>query len=131
MTGFSIPTSADIRIEVDGKRVAVVQGYQVTAEAECTVVAEFGSNAPVAVLRGPARYTIRLSRVYATDEAISDGLQFHDLQDFSLVITKPDQIVVFSGCQWAALTEQAQVGSSILEEATVLAALRGEYARQE
>ena len=125
MTGICIPTSADIRIEVAGRRVAVVQSYRVEEEASCEVVGAIG------VVRGPARYRITLQRVYATDEAISDGLRFHELRQFSLVIAKPDTMVVFSGCEWERLTERAEVGSSVLEEAVVLAAVRGEYEQQE
>ena len=121
MTGICIPTSADIRIEVAGRRVAVVQSYRVEEEASCEVVGAIGS----------ARYRITLQRVYATDEAISDGLRFHELRQFSLVIAKPDTMVVFSGCEWERLTERAEVGSSVLEEAVVLAAVRGEYEQQE
>ena len=117
MTGICIPTSADIRIEVAGRRVAVVQSYRVEEEASCEVVGAIGSNEPVGVVRGPARYRITLQRVYATDEAISDGLRFHELRQFSLVIAKPDTMVVFSGCEWERLTERAEVGSSVLEEA--------------
>ena len=131
MTGICIPTSADIRIEVAGRRVAVVQSYRVEEEASCEVVGAIGSNEPVGVVRGPARYHITLQRVYATDEAISDGLRFHELRQFSLVIAKPDTMVVFSGCEWERLTERAEVGSSVLEEAVVLAAVRGEYEQQE
>lgn len=105
MTGICIPTSADIRIEVAGRRVAVVQSYRVEEEASCEVVGAIGSNEPVGVVRGPARYRITLQRVYATDEAISDGLRFHELRQFSLVIAKPDTMVVFSGCEWERLTE--------------------------
>ena len=125
MTGICIPTSADIRIEVAGRRVAVVQSYRVEEEASCEVVGAIGSNEPVGIVRGT------LQRVYATDEAISDGLRFHELRQFSLVIAKPDTMVVFSGCEWERLTERAEVGSSVLEEAVVLAAVRGEYEQQE
>ena len=111
MTGICIPTSADIRIEVAGRRVAVVQSYRVEEEASCEVVGAIGSNEPVGVVRGPAR--------------------FHELRQFSLVIAKPDTMVVFSGCEWERLTERAEVGSSVLEEAVVLAAVRGEYEQQE
>ena len=104
MTGICIPTSADIRIEVAGRRVAVVQSYRVEEEASCEVVGAIGSNEPVGVVRGPARYRITLQRVYATDEAISDGLRFHELRRFSLVIAKPDTMVVFL----SALGEEEQ-----------------------
>ena len=116
---------------IPGRRVAVVQSYRVEEEASCEVVGAIGSNEPVGVVRGPARYRITLQRVYATDEAISDGLRFHELRQFSLVIAKPDTMVVFSGCEWERLTERAEVGSSVLEEAVVLAAVRGEYEQQE
>ena len=53
MTGICIPTSADIRIEVAGRRVAVVQSYRVEEEASCEVVGAIGSNEPVGVVRGP------------------------------------------------------------------------------
>ena len=131
MTGICFPTSADIRIEGAGRRVAVVQSYRVEEEASCEVVGAIGSNEPVGVVRGPARYRITLQRVYATDEAISDGLRFHELRQISLVIAKPDTMVVCSGCEWERLTERAEVGSSVLEEAVVLAAVRGEYEQQE
>ena len=50
MTGICIPTSADIRIEVAGRRVAVVQSYRVEEEASCEVVGAIGSNEPVGVV---------------------------------------------------------------------------------
>ena len=128
MTGICIPTSADIRIEVAGRRVAVVQSYRVEEEASCEVVGAIGSLQYAlagTLLRG------RCTPDCFTDEAISDGLRFHELRRFSLVIAKPDTMVVFSGCEWERLTERAEVGSSVLEEAVVLAAVRGEYEQQE
>ena len=126
MTGICIPTSADIRIEVAGRRVAVVQSYRVEEEASCEVVGAIGSNEPVGVVRGPARYRITLQRVYATDEAIADGLRFHDLANFSLVICKPDRQVIFSGCQWARIDESAELGDMVMEKVRITAAQRVE-----
>ena len=126
-----IPTSADIYLEINGVRVAVVQSYSVTTTRSSKVIEAFGQEEPVATIAGANQYMIELSRLYATDEAISDGLRFHELRQFSLVIAKPDTMVVFSGCEWERLTERAEVGSSVLEEAVVLAAVRGEYEQQE
>ena len=39
MTGICIPTSADIRIEVAGRRVAVVQSYRVEEEVKISSAA--------------------------------------------------------------------------------------------
>ena len=53
---------------------------------------------------------LELTRLYATDEAIRDGLNFCDLDDFSLVVCKPDRNVIYTGCRWKSLQESAEVG---------------------
>ncbi|MDR0889254.1 MAG: hypothetical protein LBM28_01230 [Oscillospiraceae bacterium] len=127
MPDYTIPTSADIRLEADGKRIAVVQNYEIHAKSNCIAIGEFGSNSAVAVVHGPMQYSITLSRVYATDEAISDNIRFYELENFSLVISKPDRSIVFTGCQWTELSESAKIGSTILEDVTLIAAVREEY----
>ena len=94
-----IPTTADIYLEVDGVRVAVVQSYKVTASRESKAIYAFGQSEPVATIRGQSQYTLELTRIYATDEAIRDGLSFADMGEFSLVICKPDRNVIYTGCQ--------------------------------
>ena len=97
ITGF--PTSSDIWLELNGKKVAVVQSYRCVTTRESATVEAFGEDEPVAAVQGPQRHEIELTRLYATDEAIADNLSFHDLRDFSLVICKPDRMVIYSGCQ--------------------------------
>ena len=77
-----IPTSADIYLELNGIRVAVVQSYSVTTTRSSRVIEAFGQEEPVATIAGANQYTIDLSRIYATDEALADGISFHDLADF-------------------------------------------------
>ena len=86
------PTSSDIYLEVEGKKVAVVQSYS------------------------------------ATDEAIRDGLDFYGLEDFSLVIVKPDRRIIYSGCQWSSIGEVGTLGAMVVEKITVVAAKRIETA---
>lgn len=119
-----IPTSADIWLEVNGVKVAVVQSYQVTTTRSGRAIRAFGQDEPVATIRGSAEYTLSLSRIYATDAAIRDGLDFHTLEDFNLVICKPDKNVIYTGCQWINLQEHAEVGGTVLEQVTVTAAHR-------
>lgn len=119
-----IPTTADIYLEVDGVRVAVVQSYQVTTTRESRTVEAFGQEEPVATIRGNNRYTLELSRLYATDEALSDGIDFAALDQFSVVICKPDCSIIYYDCQWAQLQERAEVGGMVLEKVTVLAGHR-------
>ena len=123
-----IPTSSDIYLEVNGKKVAVVQSYQVTASRSAKLVRAFGQDEPVATLRGAKEYQIELSRIYATDTAIRDGIDFYTLEDFNLVICKPDRNIIYTGCQWMKVQESAEVGGTVLEKVTVSASRRVESA---
>ena len=91
VAGF--PTSSDIYLEVDGKKVAVVQSYTAKSSRTSQTVEAFGEDEPVATIPGQRTHVIELTRLYATDEAIRDGLNFHALEDFSLVICKPDHLL--------------------------------------
>ena len=122
MTGF--PTSADIYLEMDGKKVAVVQSYTAKASKTSRSVEAFGESEPVATIEGQKRYTLELTRLYATDGAVSDGINFHDLADFSLVICKPDRKIIYSDCQWSSIQESANIGSMVLEKVTLVASRR-------
>ena len=117
VAGF--PTSSDIYLEVDGKKVAVVQSY--TAKSSRT-------SEPVATIPGQRTHVIELTRLYATDEAIRDGLNFHALEDFSLVICKPDRKIIYSGCQWSSIGETGALGAMVVEKITIVAARRIETA---
>ena len=125
-TGF--PTSNDIYIEVDGKKVAVVQSYTAKTTRTSSVVEAFGQDQPVATIPGPRKHTIELKRLYATDEAIRDNLNFHDMTDFSLVICKPDRKIIYSGCQWSAIDENGELGAMVVEKITIIASRRIEIA---
>ncbi len=122
ISGF--PTSADIYLEVDGKRVAVVQSYSARAVKTSRAVEAFGESEPVATLDGQRKYTLELTRLYATDEAISDGINFYEMKDFSLVICKPDRKVIYSGCEWSSIREDGELDAMVAEKITVTAARR-------
>ena len=89
IAGF--PTSSDIYLEVDGTKVAVVQSYSSKASKTSRAVEAFGEEEPVATVPGQTTHVLELTRLYATDEAIRDGIDFYSLSDFSLVICKPDR----------------------------------------
>ena len=122
VTGF--PTSADIYLELNGKKVAVVQSYTAKASKTSRSVEAFGEKEPVATIPGQSRYTLELTRLYATDDAVSDGINFYDLSDFSLVICKPDRKIIYSGCQWSGISEQGELDAMVAEKITVTAARR-------
>ena len=122
INGF--PTSADIYLEGDGKRVAVVQSYSAKAAKTSRAVEAFGESEPVATLNGQRKYTLELTRLYATDEAISDGIDFYGMKDFSLVICKPDRKVIYSGCEWSSIQEDGELDAMVAEKITVTASHR-------
>ena len=55
-------------------------------------------------------------------------LDFYSMKDFSLVICKPDRKVIFSGCQWSDIQEDAQLGKLVVEKLTLVAQKRMEVA---
>lgn len=126
MEQVKIPTSADIYLEIGGVKVAVVQSYRAVTTRDSKNIEAFGQAEPVGTIRGLSTYTLELSRLYATDAALKDGISFHDMEDFSLVIVKPDRRVIYSGCQWKRLEETAALGSTVLETVTLTATGRME-----
>ena len=122
IAGF--PTSSDIYLEVDGVKVAVVQSYSAKASKTSSAVEAFGESEPVATVPGQTSHVLELTRLYATDEAIRDGIDFYGLSGFSLVICKPDRKIIYSDCQWSAIEESASLGSTVLETVTLVASRR-------
>ena len=94
------------------------------------MVEAFGEREPVATIPGPQKHVITLTRLYATDEAVRDGVSFYELENFNLVICKPDRRVIYSGCQWQDLSETGKLGDMVLEKVTIVAARRVETALQ-
>ena len=126
MSTITFPTSSDIYLEAEGRKIAVVQSYRATANRTESVVEAFGESEPVATLATQLTYKIELTRLYATDEAISDGIDFYGLSDFSLVIVKPDRRIIYTGCQWSRIQENGELSQTVAEHITVSAARRVE-----
>ncbi len=125
MSTSGFPTSSDIYLEVDGTRVAVVQSYTATAvRKDSTSIEAFGESDPVATVAGQVEHTLVLTRLYATDDAISDGIDFYGLEDFSLVICKPDRKIIYGGCEWSAINEVGALSATVVEKVTIIATKR-------
>ena len=121
-TGF--PTSSDIYLEADGKKIAVVQSYTAKTTKTSRTVEAFGEDQPVATIPGQQNHVIELTRLYATDEAIRDGIDFYGLSGFSLVICKPDRKIIYSDCQWSSISEAGTLGAMVVEKVTIVASKR-------
>ncbi|MGI5958717.1 MAG: hypothetical protein ACOX60_04800 [Massiliimalia sp.] len=124
MENLKIPTSRDIYLEADGKKIAVVQGYRLKAERTTAVIEEFGNETPVAAIGGKMTYTIELSRIVPMKNSFGDGIDFYSLSDFNLVVVKPDRRIVYSGCQWTQIQETGSLGVPCVETAVLTASRR-------
>ena len=122
MAFISFPTSKDIYLEADGKRVAAVESYQAKTTRESRYIEAFGESEPVGTVGGRARHVIELSRVVACGET----LDVYSLSDFNLVIVRPDKRIIYSGCEWSGITEKANLNDTILENVTIAATKRME-----
>ena len=56
MGTLGFPTSSDIYLELDGKKIAVVQSYQARATRSERVVEAFGESEPVATIATQMHY---------------------------------------------------------------------------
>ena len=117
-------TSGEISIEVNGRRLAVAQSYRARALRESRAVEAFGSREPVGVMSGRLTYQVELARVQLLDEALGDGIDFYGLSGFTLVIARPGQRVIYSGCEWSGIDESAGLGGAVIESVSLVAASR-------
>ena len=125
--GFiSLPSSRDIYIEINGRKLAVAQGYRAKTSRESRYVEEMGTTEPVGTIAGRIKHVLELSRVMLMPQSAQDEIDFHSLLDFNVVIVKPDRRIVYTGCQWADINENVGVNDMLLESVTVIASKRVE-----
>ena len=124
MVRFS--TSADIYLEVNGRRLAVAQSFRTRTMRDSRYVEAFGSLEPVGTTAGRITHVLELTRLCLSGTAIEDGINFHELTGFNIVIVKPGRKTIFSGCEWSSIDENASLGSTVLESVSVVATRRME-----
>ena len=122
MINVNFPTSKDIYIEVNGKKLAVVESYKAKSTCNGKYIEAFGETEPIGTVSGSVRHYIELSRVYFYPSV--DNINFYELNDFNLVIVKPDKKIIYSGCKWVGISETASLNDAILESISIIAAKR-------
>lgn len=125
---ISFPTSNEIYIEINARRLAVAQSYRARTNRESRPVEAFGSTEPVGTIGGRVYHQLELGRVSVTGSTLDDGVNFHELSGFNVVIVKPGRKIIYSGCEWSAIDETASLGNVVLEQVSILAAKRMEVA---
>ncbi len=119
-------TSKDIYLEINGKKLAVAQNYKVKTQRESRCIEAFGSAQPVGTIGGRVQYQLELTRVCLADSSLGEQISFYDLSDFNVVIVKPDCKVIYTGCQWSAISEDTSLGDAVLETVSIVASGRME-----
>ncbi|MEG1027987.1 MAG: hypothetical protein RSE07_04790 [Oscillospiraceae bacterium] len=113
---YNIPTSRDIFIEANGKRIAVVESYTSKVSRSQKAIKEFGNNNPVGIVNLDTSYILSLKRVY-----ITDAIDFFKLENFNLVVCFPDKQVIYTNCQWNDISESIDIDKPIIESITLTA----------
>ncbi len=121
----NIPTSKDIYIEADGKKIAVVESYKAKSTKKTRLIEEFGSTHPVCAACGIINHTIELKRVYFVQQN-GEYVDFHSMSNFTIVIVKPNKRIMFTGCEWASISEGVNINEPCVETITVIATRRTE-----
>lgn len=120
---LNIPTSKDIFIEVDGEKVAVVESYKAKSTRESSSIKEFGNSDAVFTISGNSVHTIELKRVYFVSSD-KEMLDFYNLDNFTVVIVKPNKRILYTGCQWTSITEGVAIDEPCIETIFVTSARR-------
>ena len=120
------PTSNDIYIEINGKKIAVAQGYRTQTSRDSSYVEAFGHSEPVGTVGGRQKHILELIRVVVSADAIGDGIDFYGLSKFNVVIAKPDRKIIYSDCEWAQIEENGSLGNVVLESVSIVASRRME-----
>jgi len=123
------PTSKDIYFEVDGKKVAVVQNYSASFSKDDKEIDAFGEELPVGFAPGKKTYTIKITKAYIHDNALKDGIDFYNINNFNFVIVKPDRRVVYTGCSITGIDEDGSLNDTIAENINIRATVRREDKR--
>lgn len=121
---FKIPTGKDIFIEVNGKRVAVVQSYKCKTSRERIPIKSFGERADTASIFTNENYTIELEKVIPILSGDNQVVDFYSLSDFSLVIVKPNYQIIYSACEWTSIDENCKLNSPCIENITIVSSKR-------
>lgn len=108
-------------IELEGKRLAAVEGYEEKISFDSSYIEAIGETEPIAVIKGKARYEIAISKIYLCESEID----IEKVYNFDLVIVKNNKKITYSGCQIKDLKQHSS-DKSIVENITLMASKREE-----
>ena len=126
MAFITFPTSKDIYIEIDGRRLATAQSYKARTTRESRYVEACGSAEPGGTGGGRGRPGRVLTRGAVTPPLDGDTVDFHALAGFNVVSVRPGSKIIYSDCRWSAIDESTPLGDLVYETLTLVARTRME-----
>lgn len=113
-----------LSLEINGAPVGLVNSYREQMTVDVTAASAFGSNLPAGLHPGKVQFRVKLNRVLLDHMLLSDGISPYGLHNFTLAIVAQRQTVRFTGCEFTSVTVRCDAGSSMIEEAELLAVSR-------
>lgn len=114
MDTFSSSFFNNIYIELNGKKLASVDGFKVQILCDSNYIESMGESNPIATIKGKTRYKINISKMCFFDE-----ISFDSLNDFNLIIVKNNTRVTYKNCQITEVKEFSNDGL-IMEDITLI-----------
>ena len=110
-----------LSLQINGSPVGLVHDFREQMTVEVTAAAARGSNLPAGLHPGSVRYRVQLNRVLLDNLNLSDNFTPYGLHNFTLSIVGQRQTVRFTGCEFTSVTVHSEAGSSVIEEAELMA----------
>lgn len=113
-----------LSIKINGSPVGLVHDFREQMTVDVTPAAQRGSNLPAGLHAGSVRYRVKLNRVLLDNPLLIDTFTPYGLHGFTLSIVGQCRTVQFTGCEFTSVTTHSEAGSSLIEEAELLAVNR-------
>ncbi len=109
----------DIYIEINNRKIAIIQSYSIKSIREYKSIESFGSKEPIAILPKYLKHFIDISKIQLLNTEFSDNIDFFSLSNFNLTIFRPDKQLIFSGCEWISISESFSINKNCIESISI------------
>lgn len=115
------PNDSRIYIELNGVIMAEIQSIDSTTRRDLTPSYSFGRTESTGMKKGPRTHELRISRIYITEDGLTNNLTLDQLEDFTIVENFPDHKNVYENCNWAEISRTMTNNEQIAENVTIMA----------
>lgn len=121
MYSLTFPAVPPIKIYVNGRRMGMLQEYEVTTKTDVTPLHAVGTSRVQGFQTGTTHYSVILKRLLLDRTELPVQYNPYGLTDFTLVLRSSLQSIEFSGCRWTRVRESFKLGQTVAEELELVA----------